>query len=191
MKAAEAFQAPVRGAEVWPLSVAAYHALGEADLMPERTELLYGFVYHKMSKSPLHTFLMLRLLRLLQAVLPPDLHLRPEQPLTCVDSEPAPDLAVVHGAEEDFRLAHPRTAELVIEVSVTSPDYDRSKLRAYASAGVKECWLVLGREKQIEVHRKPGEGQFAERTLQGPGGRLTSTAIPRFTVDLSKLLEPV
>ena len=25
--------------------------------------------------------------------------------------------------------------------------YDRPKLRAYASAGVKECWLVLGREE--------------------------------------------
>jgi Uma2 family endonuclease len=144
-----------------------------------------------MSKSPLHTFLVLRLLRLLQAVLPLGLYLRPEQPLTCVDSEPEPDLAVVCGAEEAFRQAHPRTAELVIEVSVSSAEYDRSKLRAYASAGVKECWLVLGREKQIEVHRQPDEGQFAERTLHGPGGRLTSTAIPSFTVDLSKLLEPV
>ena len=191
MKAAETLQTPVRGAEVWPLSVEAYHALGEARLIPERTELLYGFVYHKISKSPLHTFLMLRLLRLVQAVLPPGLHLRPEQPLTCVDSEPEPDLAVVLGSEEDFRLAHPRTAELVIEVCVTSADYDRSKLRAYASAGVKECWLVLGREKQIEVHRQPGEVEFAERTLHDLGARLTSAALPGFTVDLSKLFEPV
>ena len=60
---------------------------------------------------------------------------------------------------------------------------------AYASAGVKECWLVLGREKQIEVHCQPGEGQFAERTLHGPGVRLTSTAIPSVSVDWSKLLD--
>jgi Uma2 family endonuclease len=191
MKAAEDLQVPVRGAEVWPLSVEAYHTLGEAGLIPERTELLYGFVYHKMSKSPLHTFLMLRLLRLLQAVLPPGVHLRPEQPLTCVDSEPEPDLAVVLGAEADFRLAHPRTAELVIEICVSSADYDRSKLRAYAGAGVKECWLVLGREKQVEVHREPDEGQFAERTLHGAGAQLTSSAIPSVTVDLSRLFEPV
>ncbi|MCX6927460.1 MAG: Uma2 family endonuclease [Verrucomicrobia bacterium] len=169
----------------------AYHALGEARLIPERTELLYGFVYHKLSKSPLHTFLMLRLLRLLQAVLPPGLHLRPEQPLTCVDSEPEPELAVVLGTEEDFLRAHPRSAELVIEVCVSSAEYDRSKLRAYASAGVKECWLVLGREKQVEVYRQPAEGQFAERALHGPGELLTSVGIPSFTVDLSKLLEPL
>ncbi len=105
--------------------------------------------------------------------------------------KPEPDLAVVRGQIADFRLAHPRTAELVIQVCVTSADYDRSKLWAYASGGVKECWLVLGREKQIEVHRQPGEGEFAERTPHGPGGGLTSTAIPSFTVDLSKLFEPV
>jgi len=190
MKAAEALPGPVRGAEVWPLSVEAYHALGEARLIPERTELLYGFVYHKMSKSPLHTFLVLRLLRLLQAILPPGMHLRPEQPLTCVDSEPEPDLAVVLGAEEDFRLEHPRTAELVIEVCVSSAEYDRSKLRAYASAGVKECWLVLGQEKQIEVHRQPGGGQFAQRTVHRPGAQFASAAIPGFSVDVSRLLEP-
>ncbi len=51
MKAAEALQSPVRGAEVWPLSVEAYHALGEARLIPERTELLYGFVYHKLASA--------------------------------------------------------------------------------------------------------------------------------------------
>jgi len=56
MKAAEALPTPAGGAEVWPLSVEAYHVLGEARLIPERTELLYGFVYHKMSKSPLHSF---------------------------------------------------------------------------------------------------------------------------------------
>jgi len=98
---------------------------------------------------------------------------------------------VVRGQVGDFRLAHPRTADLVIEVSVTSADYDRSKLRAYAHAEVKEVWLVLGREKQIEVHRQPREGQFTERVLHSPGGRLTSAAFPSLTVDLSKLLESV
>jgi len=56
MKAAEA-QSPVPGGQIWPLSVEAYHALGEAGLIPEQTELLYGFVYHKMPKSPLHSYL--------------------------------------------------------------------------------------------------------------------------------------
>jgi Uma2 family endonuclease len=190
MKAAEALQVSVPGAEFWPLSVEAYHTLGEAGLIPKHSELLYGIIYHKMSKSPLRSFLVQLLRDLLHRAVPGGFVVRTEQPITCVDSEPEPDLAVVRGQPGDFRLEHPRTAELVIEVCVTTADYDRSKLRAYATAGVKECWLVLGREKQIEVHRQPGEDQFAERTLHGPGARLTSTAIPSFAVEVSRLLQP-
>ena len=70
---------------------------------------------------------------------------------------------------------------------VTRRDYDRSKLRAYASAGVKECWLVLGPEKQIVVHRQPQGGQFAERAVHGSGGTLTSAAVPGLAVELDRL----
>ena len=63
----------------------------------------------------------------------------------------------------------------------------RRRLRAYAVAGVKECWLVLGPEKQIEVHRQPQSEQFAERALHGPGGSLNSTAVPSFTVEMDGL----
>ena len=73
------------------------------------------------------------------------------------------------------------------EICVTSHEYDRSKLRAYATAGVKECWLVLAPEKQIEVHRQPQGEQFAEHSVHGPGGTLTSVAVPSLTVELDRL----
>ncbi|MBE7502403.1 MAG: Uma2 family endonuclease [Verrucomicrobiales bacterium] len=175
------------GPQVWPLDVKAYHALGELGLIPERTELLYGQIIRKMSKSPFHSYLHQSLSELLQAALPPGTYCRSEQPLTGHDSEPEPDLAVVRGARGDYRHEHPRTAELVIEVCVSSHEYDRSKLRAYASAGVKECWLVLAPEQQVEVHLQPQEGQYTETRLHGPGGSVTSTTVPRFTVDLTRL----
>jgi len=190
MTAIEAPKPGVRSPQIWPLGVKAYHALGDLGLIPEKTELLYGQIFHKMSKSPFHSGLMMRLMRCLQAVIPQGWHIRPEQPLTCADSEPEPDLAVVQGREEDFWHEHPHTAELVIEICVSSHDYDRSKLRAYAAAGVKECWLVLGPEKQIEVHRQPQGEQFAEHTLHGPGSSLNTTAVPRFTVELDRLFTP-
>src|SRR6185369_14910517 len=84
------------------------------------------------------------------------------------------------GGEGRFSAKHPRTAELVIEVCVTSIEYDRSKLRAYASAGVKECWLVVQPQKQIEVLLRPSGDRFAECTVHGPGGILTSAAVPSF-----------
>jgi putative restriction endonuclease len=185
MKIAEA--APVQGAELWPLSVEGYHALGEAGLMPERTELLYGLVYHKRSKSPLHSYLVQLLQELFLEQMPRGYALRVEQPLTLADSEPEPDLAVVQGRPADFRLEHPNTADLVVEVCVTTIDFDRSKLPAYAKAGVKECWLVLGMEKQIEVYSELSGDRFSHRTFFGPGGKLKSLTIPEVAIDLGRL----
>src|SRR5208282_2985416 len=184
MTAIEAQKPVVHGPQLWPLGVKAYHALGDLGLIPEKTELLYGQVFQKMPKSPFHTYLLRLLLEILRAAVPPGFILSTEQPITCADSEPEPGLSFVRGVIGDFRLAHPTTAELVIEICVGSHDYDRSKLRAYASAGVKECWLVLAPEKQIEVQRQPQGEQFAERAVHGPGRMLTSAVVPGFTVEL-------
>jgi len=187
MTVIEAPKPVVRGAQVWPLGVKAYHALGDLGLIPEKTELLYGQIFQKMPKSPFHRLLLMRLLELLQRILPPGLHVQPEQPILCGDSEPEPDLSVICGSINDYPTEHPHTAELVIEICVSSHDYDRSKLRAYAVAGVKECWLVLGPEKQIEVHRQAQGEEFVEHAFHGPGGSLTSTAVPGFTVEFASL----
>jgi Uma2 family endonuclease len=183
-KAVESPPIPLVSAPLWPLSVAAYRVLSESGLIPKNTELLYGFVYTKMSKSPLHSALVRRLARLLNQGLPPGYFVDSEQPIACKDSEPEPDLAVLRGTEEDFWNRHPETAELVVEICVTSHDYDRSKLRAYAEAGVKECWLVLGPEKKIEVYRQPKDGQFAEQTSFGQGDTMICSALPGFKLSL-------
>jgi Uma2 family endonuclease len=137
-----------------------------------------------MSESPLHSFFLQFLQEALAEALPAGRLLRTEQPLTCGDSELEPDIAVVAGRKEDFRDDHPCAAELVIEISIASHDYDRSKLGAYAAAGVKECWLVLCPEQKIEVYRQPADGQFTGHALHGPGGALTSAALPEFTLSL-------
>ncbi len=186
MNVVESPPVPLR-AQLWPLTPAAYHVLGEAGLIPKNTELLYGFVCTKMSKSPLHSALIRRLSRLLKQVLPPGYFVDSEQPIACGDSEPEPDLAVIRGAEEDFWSQHPNTAEIVVEGCVTSYDYDRAKLRAYATAGVKECWLVLGPDKQIEVYRQPKDGQFTEHALYGPEGILASWVMPNLTIPMESI----
>ncbi len=178
---------PNPGAPLWPLSVEAYHALGEMGLVPEQTELLYGFVFHKMPKSPAHRLLFMKLLRALMAACPDGFHVQPEQPITCGDSEPEPDLSLIQGAPEDYAQGHPTTAELAVEVCVSSHDYDRSKLRAYATAGVKEVWLVLGPEKQVEIHRRPEPGQFADHAILDAGATLTSATVPALALPLAEL----
>lgn len=175
---------PVRGATWWPLSVEAYHVLGEAGVIPEKTELLYGLVYTKMPKSPFHSFLLRRLLEMIQKLDLRGYMVSSEQPLTFIDSEPEPDVSIVKGSNDAFRNAHPKTADMVVEICVTSHEYDRSKLRAYASGAVKECWLILGPEKQVEAYSEPQNGSFVRKTVHGPGGKLKSQAVPDLVIDL-------
>ena len=112
-----------------------------------------------------------------------------EQPITCTKSgsEPEPDISVIHGKPEDFWSSHPTTAELVIEVAVTSEDYDRNKALAYARAGVKEFWIVLVNDKRIEVRTLPGEQGYAKTESVTVA---QSTALPELRIDVAALVAP-
>ena len=55
MTATEAPRTADLGPQPLPLSVEAYHALGEMGLIPEKTELLYGQIFNKLAKSPYHS----------------------------------------------------------------------------------------------------------------------------------------
>lgn len=179
---------PECATQLWPLSVEAYHALGESGLIPKNTELLHGFVFNKMSKSPLHTILASRLAQFItQELAGRNWWVRTEQPLTLADSEPEPDVSVVTGVPEDYWEGHPATAELVVEVAVTSAQYDRSKAKAYAAAGVKEFWIVLGSEGAVEVLRQPAAGGYLEKRRVSRPDTLVCACLPGLRVDLENL----
>ena len=167
-----------------PLSVEAYHALGAIGTIPEKTELLRGVVIRKMPKSPLHVFLTKWFFRQLAACLPAGLIVQKEDPITLGESEPEPDVSVVKGQETDFCHAHPTTAELVIEIAVTSEELDREKISVYAEGGVKEYWLVLANERKIEVYRDPRNGDYRGKEVF-ISGRITSESVADFAVELN------
>lgn len=172
---------------VSPLSVEEYHRLDEYNERGRRTELIRGIVIEKMSKSPLHCSIAKRLYDKLAGALPVGYVVRREDPLTLADSEPEPAIAVVRGVADDFWEAHPRTAELVIEVAVTGPALDRENARLYAEAGVKEYWIVLGAERQVEVYRRSEQGRYQERYLLGPDDLLECGAVPGARFQVSEL----
>ncbi len=165
MTAAEAAKTDMRAPQLWPLSVQAYHALGEMGLIPERTELLYGQVFCKMPKSPFHALLLMRLLDLLRRATPPGVHVRQDQPILCADSEPEPDLSVVRGSIEDYASEHPRTAELVVEVCVTSHEYRPLQAARLCRRGHQGSLAGVG-------------AGAADRTASPPRGRTVSRTNP-------------
>ena len=173
---------------VLPVSVEQYHRLGQTGLIPESTELLKGVIVGKMIKSPMHSWLVQFLIDWFRANLPPDLHVRQEQPLTFSDSEPEPDVAVVSGSPDDYRSAHPTTAVLVIEVAVSSAELDREKANVYAAAGVPEYLMVLPEEKRVEVRTGPQASGYSTMRRFGPAETLNLSLLPRVALPLSALL---
>ena len=172
---------------VSPLSVAEYHQLGEFNENGRRTELIRGIVIEKMSKSPLHCFVVAELRRMIESQITAAFTVFYQDPITTADSEPEPDVMVVRGAQKDFRTALPTTAELAIEVAVSSVKLDRVKAHIYAEAGVKEYWIVCPQEKQVEVYRKPGTTGYAERTTIAAPAVIECAALPGVCVDLAAL----
>lgn len=154
---------PAIRARVAAVSVAHYHRMFELGMLAPKIELIRGALIEQMPKSPLHAAIVELLREHLCRVLPQSWFVRQEQPLTLEDSEPEPDIAVIRGARPDFLAAHPATAELIIEVAVSSEALDRLKLQLYAEAGVQECWLVLAEERVVERHTEP-QGAAYQRT---------------------------
>lgn len=154
-----------------------------------RTELIRGIILEKPIKSPFHCLITKRLYDLISAVLPPCLMVFQYDPLTLSDSEPEPDISVVRGTEADFTAVHPRTAELVIEVAVSSALLDREDAALYAEAGVKEYWIALGNEQTIEVYRRPLGGRYQELTTVGLEDTLQCGSIAEIRIPLRELFQ--
>jgi Uma2 family endonuclease len=173
---------------VSPLSLEEYHRLGEFNARGRRTELIRGIVIEKMSKSPLHFSIVKRLYDLIARTLPSGFLVRQEGPLTLADSEPEPDISVVRGAEAEFRAAHPSTAELVVEVAVSSPALDRANASLYAEAGVKEYRIVLATERTLEVYRRPEAGTYQETASFGLNDIVRCGSVPEVRCCLRELL---
>jgi len=157
---------PVVRERVHRMSVAEYHRAGETGVLSDDVELLQGIVVTKMAKSPWHEFVIQKLMNLLLAIVPKTFQVRREGPLTLRDSEPEPDLSIVRGKPEDWMTAHPSTAQLVVEVSISSAAVDEQKANIYAEAGIPEYWLVRAEERTVDVYREPTrEGYRFKATL--------------------------
>ncbi len=173
-----------------PLSVEQYHRLNEEGILSERTELLRGVIIERMTKSPLHTYVVQPLVRWLESCVAANQYVRKEEPLTLADSELEPDIAIVSGDPGQYRTRHPAIADLVIEVAITTVELERDKADIYANAGVPEYWVVIPEERAVEVYENPGlDGYGACQRLTGSETHLCPNRLPQATLRLGDLFD--
>lgn len=149
------------------MSVEEYERLVALGLFsPEkRVELIEGDIVEIMPQKPTHSVALDLVEDAIRAICPLGYRVRTQRPLKLATSMPEPDLTVVQGEARTFLSSHPTTADLIVEVSDTTLEYDQTvKAAIYAAAGIEDYWIVNLNERTVEVRRQPGPSGY--RSLQ-------------------------
>ena len=79
-------------------------------------------------------------------------------PITTLDSEPEPDLAIVRHHRRRMKQTHPVPADVAVVIEVadsTLADDRRIKGRLYARASIPVFWIVNLVDQRVEVFADP------------------------------------
>jgi Uma2 family endonuclease len=163
----------------------------------DRIELIGGKLMVAEPESAEHYTAIRKSTRALEAAFDPGWEVRQDGPIALDDeSEPEPDVAVVPGAPEDYRHAHPSRPVLTVEVSISSLATDRErKASLYARAGLADYWILNLIARVLEVYRDPVPDAdapfgwtYAHREIVEPSGRIAPLAAPAAPVAVADLL---
>ena len=141
---------------------AEYRHLGELGVLTEddRVELLEGWIVQKMIHNPQHDVTIELVDGALRKRLTPDCRIRVQCAISTEESEPEPDVAVVHGDPRERAARHPfpKDVALLVEIADSSLEHDRGfKSQLYARAGISVYWIVNLVDGQVEVYTEPTE----------------------------------
>ncbi len=117
-------------------------------------------------------------------------HVRVQNPLGIpeLDSMPEPDVAWLE--VRNYGVQHPRPEDvlLLIEVSDSTLAFDRrEKLELYASAKIKDYWIVNLVDSCVEVHRDPFDSSYKTVTSYQVGQSVSHLLFPDVSLEVGSL----
>ena len=157
-----------------------------------RLELIQGRIFEIMGQGSEHSTLASVIADMLREAAGKRFAIREEKPVQVAsDSQPIPDVMVLKGRQTDYKDHQPRPEEvvLIVEISVTTADYDLGKKAAhYARAKIQEYWVVLESEAAIVRHRQPSPEGYGEVTRLAGDDTLSPLALPEAVWTVDELL---
>ena len=174
------------------LTVDDFHKMGEAGILaPDaRVELIEGEVIDMTPIGSRHAGLVKRLNDVLTRQVQGKAIVALQDPVVLgEESEPQPDLMVLHRREDYYAAEHPGPGDvlLLIEVADSTVAYDRDvKIPLYARHGIGEVWLVDLEEQRIEAYHHPQGGEYRHVDVHRTG-RLVAQHIAELSVALDTL----
>jgi Uma2 family endonuclease len=171
-----------------PISRAEYDRMVALGLFEdEGVELLHGVLVAVSPQGPAHNEVIDRLNETLVPALLGRARVRIQGSFAASDdSQPEPDVAVF--PRENYGTAHPTQALLVVEVSESSLEKDRSiKQELYAAVGVPEYWIVNLEDRVVEVYTQPENGIYTVTGTKGPEDTLSPLAFSDIRIRVGTL----
>jgi len=171
-----------------------YHRLAAEGILTadERVELIDGEIFRMSPIGPRHARCVAALTRLFLRRLDDRAVVWPQNPLRLhFQSEPEPDLTLLHPPLESYalRTPGPRDVFLVVEVTDTSHYRDQTiKLPRYATAGIPEVWIVDLDAGVIDAYREPMPELYRRSRRAERGGTIAPIAFPDVRLPVSEIL---
>ena len=176
-----------------------YYQMAEAGVFDrQHVELINGEIVEMPPQGEPHGVAILLATRELATIFGKGYVIRTQMPLrTGVDEEPEPDLAVVIGDPRDtLTTGRPRSALLVVEVAVTTLEYDLGeKAEIYAGAGLEDYWVIDVEARHLHVHRRTipdvtvARGRrYSQIEVLDESGKISPLSMPNHSIRVSDLL---
>lgn len=170
-----------------------YHQMIAAGVLDQcAVELLNGEIIEMPPEGEPHAYFRTELKDELAAKLGRRAKIRDAAPITIPQSqsEPEPDIAVVHPLGREYLQHHPYPENVfwLIEFSKTSLTKDLdAKVKTYASANIPEYWVVDLKNRKLIVFRQPVDGDYQDRQ-ELTQGDICSLAFPDISFAVKSML---
>lgn len=177
-----------------PITVKEYHRMAQAGILQEdeHIELIQGEII-KMSPIGLkHRACVNRLNTILTDLINKNAIVQVQSSIILPDrSEPEPDIVILKLRADFYEHSEPGPNDILIlmEVADSSLEYDREvKLPLYASAGIREFWLINLIDKLIEVHTQPVQNRYGLIRIFGYDEAIQSEVYPEWKIAVNDVI---
>ena len=176
-----------------PLTVKQYESLverGDFDAFTGQIELIRGRMVHMNPQGPQHSDPIDFLTEWSIEQTHRQFTIRIEKPLLIpnANSCPEPDIAWVTRRRYADRHPLPEVVQLLIEVSYSSIDFDRTeKLSLYAEAGIQEYWQVDVPSRSVIDYREPAEASYRSVSTFASGARVSPICLSDAALEVNSL----
>ncbi len=156
----------------------------------KRAELIEGEIIEMSPMKTPHAVTIRLVEKALAVVFAGNYDVRGQLPLDFGEtSEPEPDVAVVKGNTRDYLESHPHLAELIVEISASTLNYDRYvKGKLYARNNIQDYWIIDLRKRWVEVYRSPKFDKYEKVIVYKDSDEISPLAKPEVKIKVSDLL---